>query len=69
MPANKRPRKINYWVNKKWPKTWAKVSKAISHYKKLQKRISFEGDSKWLTNAMKIISVKLKKYRVNLNKI
>ena len=69
MPANKRPRRLNYAVNKKWPKTWTKVSKAIAHYKKLQKRINFEGETKWLKNAMKIVLVKLKKYSINLNKI
>ncbi len=69
MPANKRPRRLNYAVNKKWPKTWGKVGKAISHYKKLQKRIEFEWETKWLLNAMRIVSVKLKKYQINLNKI
>ena len=69
MPANKRPRRLNYAVNKKWPKTWTKVWKAISHYKKLQNRIEFEWETKWLKNAIKIVSVKLKKYQINLNKI
>ena len=36
MPANKRPRKLNYWVHKKWPKSWSKVAKAVNHYKKLK---------------------------------
>ncbi len=69
MPANKRPRRLNYAVNKKWPKTWGKVGKAVSHYKKLQERIGFEWETKWLINAVKIVSVKLKKYQINLNKI
>jgi hypothetical protein len=69
MPANKRPRRLNYAVNKKWPKTWGKVGKAVSHYKKLQERISFEWETKWLQNAVKIVTVKLKKYQINLNKI
>jgi len=69
MPANKRPRRLNYAVNKKWPKSGSKVAKAIVHYKKLQKRISFEGETKWLKNAMQIVLVKLKKYSINLNKI
>ncbi len=69
MPANKRPRRLNYAVNKKWPKSWGKVAKAVSHYKKLQKRIGFEGETKWLKNAIKIVLVKLKKYSINLNKI
>ena len=69
MPANKRPRRLNYAVNKKWPKSGSKVAKAISHYKILQKRIGFEGETKWLKNAMKVVLVKLKKYSINLNKI
>jgi len=69
MPANKRPRRVNYAVNKKWPKTWSKVAKAVDHYKKLQKRINFEGETKWLKNAMQIVLKKLKKYSINLNKI
>ena len=69
MPANKRPRKLNYSVNKKGPKTWWKVGKAIVHYKKLEKRIAFEGETKWLQNAMNIVCTKLKKYQINLNKI
>ncbi len=69
MPANKRPRRLNYAVNKKWPKSGSKVQKAIDHYKKLQKRIEFEGETKWLKNAMKVVLVKLNKYSINLNKI
>ncbi len=69
MPANKRPRKLNYSVNKKWPKTWSKVAKSIVHYKKLQERVKFEGETKWLINAMKIVLVKFKKYWINSNKI
>lgn len=69
MPANKRPRKLNYSVNKKWPKSWGKVGKAVAHYQKLQTRISFEWETKWLQNAMKIVTVKLNKYQINLNKI
>ena len=69
MPANKRPRRVNYAVNKKWPKSGGKVAKAVSHYKKLQTRIGFEGETKWLSNAMKIVLIKLKKYSINLNKI
>ena len=69
MPANKRPRRVNYAVNKKWPKTWSKVAKAVAHYQKLQKRLSFEGETKWLLNAIKVVSVKLKKYQININKI
>jgi len=69
MPANKRPRRLNYAVNKKGPKTWWKVAKAVNHYKGLLKRKEFEGETKWLTNAMTIVMVKLKKYSININKI
>ena len=69
MPVNKRPRSLNYWVNKKWPKTWKKVCKALNHYKKLQLRLEFEWETKWLKNAFEIVSKKLKKYQINLNKI
>ncbi|MDD2871478.1 MAG: hypothetical protein PHS49_05805 [Candidatus Gracilibacteria bacterium] len=69
MPANKRPRRLNYAVNKKGPKTGGKVGQAVSHYKKLLQRIEFEGETKWLQNAVKIVMVKLKKYQINLNKI
>ena len=65
MPANKRPRRLNYSVNKKGPVTGGKVGKAVSHYKALQKRLAFEGETKWLTNAMQIVLVKLKKYGIN----
>jgi len=69
MPANKRPRRVNYAVNKKGPKTWSKVWKAVAHYKKLEERLKFEWETKWLTNAMKIVMVKIKKYQININKI
>lgn len=69
MPANKRPRRLNYAVNKKRTVAWWKVGKAISHYKKLQKRIWFEWETKWLQNAMKVVTAKLNKYKINLNKI
>lgn len=69
MPANKRPRRLNYSVNKKGPITGSKVGKAVSHYKKLKTRIDFEGETKWLQNAMNIVLLKLKKYGINPNKI
>ena len=69
MPANKRPRRLNYAVNKKWPKAWTKVAKAISHYKKLQKRVGVEGETKWLSNAFNVVVLKLKKYWINSDKI
>ncbi len=69
MPANKRPRRVNYAVNKKWPKSNGKVAKAISHYSKLQKRIWIEWETKWLTNAINIVLIKLKKYWIHPNNI
>ena len=69
MPANKRPRRLNYAVNKKWPKAGNKVQKAITHFKKLQERIAIEGETKWISNALEIVGMKLKKYWINTNKI
>jgi hypothetical protein len=69
MPANKRPRKLNYSVNKKWPKSGSKVGNAILHYKKLLERVKIEWETKWLKNAMVISQLKLKKYSINTNKI
>ncbi len=62
MPANKRPRRLNYAVNKKGPVTGNKVGKAIKHYTKLQERVKFEGETKWLLNAIEVSTAKLKKY-------
>ncbi len=67
--SNKRPRRLNYSVNKKWPKAWNKVEKAISCYKKLQQRISIEWQTKWIENAVSVVKVKLNKYWINPNKI
>ena len=69
MPANKRPRRLNYAVNKKWPKKGTKVGNAVAHYKSLLKRKEFEGETKWISNAISIVMVKLKKYQININKI
>lgn len=69
MPANKRPRRLNYAVNKKRGVSWWKVGKAIAHYKKLEKRVKFEWETKWLKNAMAVVTAKLNKYKINLNKI
>lgn len=68
MPSNKRPRRLNYSVSKKWPKSWTKSFKALKHYERLQKRIKIEGETKWLSNAIAISSLKLKKYWLKLNK-
>ena len=69
MPANKRPFRLNYTVNKKWPKTGNKVQNAIKHYKKLQKREKIEWRTLWIENAFNVVLAKLKKYWINPNKI
>jgi len=69
MPANKRPRRVNYAVNKKGPKGGNKVVNAVRHYKKLQEREKIEWKTKWIENAYEIVLVKLKKYWINPNKI
>ena len=69
MPSNKRPRRLNYSVNKKWPISGGKVASAITHFKKLNERIAFEGETKWLSQAMAMAIVKLKKYGINPNSI
>ena len=69
MAHSKRPRRLNYSVNKKWPITWWKVWNAISHYRKLRKRVEIEWETKWLKNAFDIVLVKMKKYWINPNKI
>lgn len=69
MPSNKRPRSLNYGVNKKGPKGGSKVANTIAHYKKLQERVKFEGETKWLTNALNVVLTKFKKYGINSNNI
>ena len=58
-----------YAVDRKGAKSGNKVSHAIAHYKQLQKRIAFEGETLWLKNAMKIVLTKFKKYAINPAKI
>ena len=69
MPANKRPRKLNYSVNQKWPKAWNKVAKAIKHFKILNAREKIEWKTKWIKNAFQIVLLKLKKYWIKPNNI
>ena len=69
MPGNKRPRRLNYAVNKKPCKSGGKVEKVVASYKMLQKRIKFEGETKWLLNAVKVAEAKLNKYQIDPNKI
>ena len=42
MAHSKRPRKVNYSVNKKGPKSKGKVANAINHYLKLENRVKIE---------------------------
>jgi hypothetical protein len=66
---NKRPRKAVYSVNRKSNKSGKKIENAIKHFKKLQTRIAFEGQTLWLTNALEFSKTKLKKYSINIAKI
>ncbi len=65
----KRPRRINYAVNKIAAKSGSKVSNSVLSYKKLIQRVEFEWNTKWLTNALEFAKAKLKKYWINPNKI
>ncbi|MDQ7009349.1 MAG: hypothetical protein Q9M94_03605 [Candidatus Gracilibacteria bacterium] len=69
MAHSKRPRRVNYSVNKKGPVSGGKVGKAITHYISLLKRTEIEGETLWLKNAFNIVEVKLKKYGINSNKL
>jgi len=60
--SNKRPRRLNYSVNKKSTKTGKKILNAIAHYKTLLKREEVEGKTKWLLNAKTFVLAKFKKY-------
>lgn len=66
---NKRPRYNNYSVNQKGPKSGKKIENAIKHYKKLQARLAFEGETLWIANALEFVMKKFKKYSINPNKI
>lgn len=65
----KRPRRLNYAVNKKRISNVWKVENAIKHYKTLQERVEVEWNTKWLQNAFWIVWKKLKKYGIKTNKI
>ena len=55
-----------YSVNKKGATSGRKIANAISHYKQLQKKITIEGETLWIKNALKIVLAKFKKYSVNI---
>ena len=69
MTHSKRPRRLNYSVNKKGPIGGWKVWNAIKHYQKLSRRMKIEWETLWLSNAFAIVEAKLKKYWINLNSI
>jgi len=50
--------------NKKKTVSWEKYEKAIRHYKRLQKRIEIEWETKWLKNALEKVMQKFKKYGI-----
>ncbi len=58
-----------YSVKRKGSYSGKKIQHAIAHYKKLQERISIEGETLWIKNAMTIVLAKFKKYAVNIAKI
>ena len=64
-----RPRRLNYAVNKIWAKSHSKVKNSIKSYKKLQQRVEFEWETKWLKNALKVNWAKLKKYWIKVENI
>ena len=66
---NKRPHNLVYSVKRKGVYSGGKLQNAIKHYKKLQARISVEGETLWLKNAMNIVLAKFKKYSINIAKI
>lgn len=63
----KRPRRLNYAVNKKRVSTATKVKNATKHYESLKKRLTVEWETKWLKNAFLIVGKKLKKYWIKTN--
>ncbi len=62
---NKRPRYLNYSVNKKGPKSGNKIQKAVRHYEWLLKRKESEGETKWIRNALEFARARLKKYSIH----
>jgi hypothetical protein len=56
-------------VKRKGVYSGRKIKNAIKHYKNLEKRIAFEGETLWLKNAKEIVLAKFKKYSININKI
>jgi len=65
----KRPRRLNYAVNKKRVNSTSKVWNAVKHYESLKNRVTVEWETKWLNNAFLIVWKKLKKYWIKINNI
>lgn len=63
----KRPRRMNYAVNNKRPKSVLKVDNILRHYETLKKRVKIEWETKWLKNAFLVTNKKLKKYWIKIN--
>ena len=63
--SSRRPRYLNYSVNKKSTKSWEKLKKAIKTYEKLLKREKREGETLWIRNAINFASARLKRYWIN----
>jgi hypothetical protein len=66
---NKRPRYLNYSVNKKGPKSGQKIENAIRHYRTLLARQEIEGETKWIKNALEFVKAKFRKYSVNIHNL
>ncbi len=58
-----------YSVKRKGTYSGSKIQNAIAHYKKLLARKEIERDTLWLSNALKIVLAKFKKYAINPFKI
>lgn len=59
---NKRPRRLNYVVNKRGAKSGDKLAKTLASYRRIQRRFALEGQTKWLVNALAIVEQKIDRY-------
>ena len=69
MAHSKRPRRLNYVVNKKRRIRGDKLKKAIKHFQKLISREKIEWTTLWLEKAKMFAMTRLKKYWINHNNI
>lgn len=58
-----------YKVNKKGPSNTSKMDASVKILKKLGERIKKEGHTKWLTNAVAKIELRMKKYGFDTAKL